>query len=377
MGFSCVLTTRPVTYTPGLRQNWRAPVFPLMHDWLSAVTPLDPPVFLPTIHSQKLLLMIQPTIDTTFGAAFVGLVTSAVLYGLTLLQTYSYFGRFPRDPLHLKITVFVLWILDTLHLGLCTTAIYWYLVRNFNNQAQLAFTHWTMNLQTDCNGVIGFVVELFFAQRVWKVSKNMFLTGIICVLAFLHCGLGIYFTVQAFILKEFSRYSQLTVSRFTSFKSVLLQISNTFQWVTSVGLGGAAAADIIIAVSLVYFLGKNRTGFEATDSLITTLMIYAINTGLLTSICASLAVICFAIMPLNFIWLSFFWCLGKLYVNSLLASLNSRMQLRERISPSDGTFVNLTNLRSDGALQSPGINRRFSRSSGMVRAFTSFFSTSR
>jgi len=150
------------------------------------------------------------------------------------------------------------------------------------------------------------------------------------------------------MLKEFSRYSELT-------------------WVTSVGLGGAAAADILIAVSLVYFLGRNRTGFEATDSLITTLMIYAINTGLLTSICASLAVICFAIMPTNFVWLSFFWCLGKLYVNSFLASLNSRMQLRERIAPSDGTFVNLTNLRNDGSLQSPGINRRFSRSSGMIK----------
>jgi len=292
--------------------------------------------------------MSGPPIDTTFGAAFVALVISAVLYGLTLLQTYSYFGRFPRDPLHLKITVFVLWVLDTLHLVLCTTAIYWYLVRNFNNPGELAFNHWTINLQTDCNGVIGLIVELFFAQRVWKVSKNMYLTGIICVLAFLHCGLGIYFTVQSFILKEFMKYSELT-------------------WVTSVGLGGAAAADILIAVSLVYFLGKNRTGFEATDSLITTLMLYAINTGLLTSICASLAVICFAIMPTNFIWLSFFWCLGKLYVNSILASLNSRMQLRERISPSEGTFVNLTNLRNDGSLQSPGINRRFSRSSGMIK----------
>ncbi len=46
------------------------------------------------------------------------------------------------------------------------------------------------------------------------------------------------------------------------------------------------------------------------------------------------------------------------------------MQLRERISPSEGTFVNLTNLRNDGSLQSPGINRRFSRSSGMVGVFS-------
>lgn len=45
------------------------------------------------------------------------------------------------------------------------------------------------------------------------------------------------------MLKEFVKYTQLT-------------------WVTSTGLGGAAAADITIASSLVYFLSRNRTGFE-------------------------------------------------------------------------------------------------------------------
>ncbi len=42
---------------------------------------------------------------------------------------------------------------------------------------------------------------------------------------------------------------------------------------TSVGLGGAAAADILIAVSLVYFLGKNRTGFEAYVTFYSTLFL--------------------------------------------------------------------------------------------------------
>lgn len=46
-----------------------------------------------------------------------------------------------------------------------------------------------------------------------------------------------------FALREFSKYVQLT-------------------WVTSAGLGGAAAADIVIAVSLVYYLSQNRTGFQ-------------------------------------------------------------------------------------------------------------------
>ena len=34
------------------------------------------------------------------------------------------------------------------------------------------------------------------------------------------------------------------------------------QWVTSTGLGSAAACDILIAVSMVYLLHRSRTGFE-------------------------------------------------------------------------------------------------------------------
>jgi hypothetical protein len=34
------------------------------------------------------------------------------------------------------------------------------------------------------------------------------------------------------------------------------------QWVTSAGLGSAAAADVIIAIALCYYLLQSRTGFE-------------------------------------------------------------------------------------------------------------------
>jgi len=133
-----------------------------------------------------------------------------------------------------------------------------------------------------------------------------------------HCH-GSVFTIEAFLLVEIDQFPKLI-------------------WVTSVGLGSAAACDIIIAVSLCSYLTRSRTGFKRTDSLITTLIVYSLTTGLVTSVIASAAVITFAIMPTNFIWMSFFWVLGKCYVNSFLAALNSRDALRERASPQDGTF---------------------------------------
>ncbi|PIL22856.1 hypothetical protein GSI_15551 [Ganoderma sinense ZZ0214-1] len=200
-------------------------------------------------------------LDTTFGAALVGLVVSACLFGITLMQTFSYFRNYPKDKAYIKWLVILLTVLDTLHLILCTRTIYWYLVSNFGNTDNLDRTSWSMALQTDCNGLIGIIVEVFFARRVWMsgytpdyllpsiliprfaVSKNWLITAIIVVLACLHFGLGVVFTAESFILGRFSKFGVLT-------------------WETCLGLGSAAVADVMIAASMCYYLYKKRTGLK-------------------------------------------------------------------------------------------------------------------
>ncbi|EPQ51004.1 hypothetical protein GLOTRDRAFT_133330 [Gloeophyllum trabeum ATCC 11539] len=179
--------------------------------------------------------------------------------------------------------------------------------------------------QADFNGLIALIVQFFFARRVYLLSENWIITGIIMILACSHFSLGIVFTVQAFRVLHFDRYPKLT-------------------WVTSTGLGCAAAADIIIAISMCHYLAKRRTGFKRTNSIILTLMAFSINTGLLTSILATATAITFATMPTNFVWQSFFWVLGKCYVNSLLATLNGREYIHEKARRHQATFVELSNL---------------------------------
>lgn len=271
---------------------------------------------------------MEPSLDATYGAAFVGLIASAVLYGVTLLQTFLYYKNYPNDSWFTKSIVFTLWVLDSCHLCLCTTALYGYLVTNFNNPPALNRSTWAMNLQTDCNGLIGLIVQCFFARRVWKLSRNYLLTTAIVVFSCVHFSLGVFFTVQGFLLVDTSRFAKLI-------------------WVTSAGMGSAAAADITIAVSLCYYLMKSRTGFKRTDSLISTLMIYSLTTGLVTSFIAFIIVVTFAVMPNKYVWLGFFWLIGKCYVNSILAALNSRDSLREKASPNvDNTFFQLTPFRA-------------------------------
>lgn len=48
---------------------------------------------------------------------------------------------------------------------------------------------------------------------------------------------------------------------------------------------------IVITALVIFYLHRDRTGFRKTDNVINRLIIFSVNTGLLTSICSTLATI--------------------------------------------------------------------------------------
>jgi len=143
------------------------------------------------------------------------------------------------------------------------------------------------------------------------VGKSIIIPSIIAAVGAVAFFIGFDITVRAAALKTWSRYSSLIP-------------------VTCIGMGSAVVADLLIASSMCWFLYHRRTGFAKTDSMITTLMTYSINSGLLTSLFAIAVLISFVLAPTSMIWQIFFWPLGKFYANSLLAMLNSRDRVRDR-----------------------------------------------
>jgi hypothetical protein len=83
------------------------------------------------------------------------------------------------------------------------------------------------------------------------------------------------------------------------------------EWDTITGLSCAAAADIMIAGSMVYLLRSRRTAFAQSRTLVNKLILYSVETGLLTSIWALVIVITFATMPHNLIALGMLFILPK------------------------------------------------------------------
>ncbi|KAI9435494.1 hypothetical protein H4582DRAFT_1969862, partial [Lactarius indigo] len=263
----------------------------------------------------------SPVVDirNSFGAALIGLLVSTTLFGLTLAQTWIYFWRYrKRDSKALKFFVVFIAVMDTFDTILSSYAIYWYLVLNFGNVENLDYVMWAMNIQIAIGpeAIVGALVQLFYARRIFLVSRSIVCPILIVALLTISFSFGLLFAVKEFALRRFSRFHSLL-------------------WVPCVGVTTIAITDLLIAAAMCWSLYRRRTGSARTDSLIMTLMAYSINSGVLTSILSLAAIISFVVSPSSLIWLAFLWAMGKCGVNSLLATLNSREFILERSDAND------------------------------------------
>ncbi|KAG2068161.1 hypothetical protein BDR04DRAFT_1103638 [Suillus decipiens] len=253
-------------------------------------------------------LIPQLNIGSTFGALFIGVIISAVLFGLSNVQAFIYFQTH-RDTgmTFYKLAVIWLWILDAMHLALIFHCVYYHLVINYANFKVLTELVWSGKLEVVFKVLIIFSVNLFYVYRIWILSKSKSIILPITV------GITILLQLAIIIVFVWAIYQ-------CHLFSDLLKI----QWSTFMTLGSITFADVVIASSLCYLLTNCRTGFSNTDSLITKIMVYVIGTGCLTSVCSIATVITFAVMQTNFIFIAIDFLLAKVYVNSFLALLNAR-----------------------------------------------------
>jgi len=263
---------------------------------------------------------LLPHLDlrNTFGALFIGVSFAAVLFGVSNVQAFIYFqAHRGTEMAFYKLVVIGLWILDVLHLALIVHCVYYYLVTNYMNVSALTEIVWSFKLQLIINVLIIYVVHFLYAYRIWIVSKGRsrvlpITLGIIVILA--SGGVSIALVCALYRCHVFSD---------------LIGI----EWATFATFGTFTFVDFAIASSLCYLLATSHTGFSNTDSFLTKLMTYAINTGCLISISSMATLITCAVMPKNFIFLGIEFFIAKLYINSVLALLNARRYLQPKAEP--------------------------------------------
>ncbi|KAI6107172.1 hypothetical protein EDD16DRAFT_1729464 [Pisolithus croceorrhizus] len=279
-----------------------------------------------------------------FGSILIAGLLSAMLYGVTVLQgsvkrnTYVYYMMHcSEDTSIVKFLVAATCILDTLHVS-------------FNNQlwradefgvhclvipgthTQFSTKHCLEYFCPQASAVVQLLivimVQLFFAHKIYRLCRPVvrwLVTAPIIIFVLAHYGFGMVVTVLLCFNNKMNVFTR------TSYYSVTPSAVSV------------VVAEVLITVSLCVILydGGSYSACPRAKRLINTITTYAANRCLLTSIVviAELAVNvdqqALWTMGLNFI-------VGKLYTNSLLASLNAR----EHLWSQGSTSMSILNISS-------------------------------
>ncbi|EAU83007.2 hypothetical protein CC1G_08944 [Coprinopsis cinerea okayama7 len=270
-------------------------------------------------------LAFAPTFHHMYGAQLLASIINTFLYGTSLIITLQYFRRFGRnDPLALKGTVALLICSATVETTASAHQTYDSFITKFGRQELFNEIVPSVTIEFLFVYVTAFIAQCFFATRIWKVGKHFgfkfqWLTIPVIALAFLQLGAGI---AQVSLMIKSKLYSTLD------------QHTATLVKVTTMQGVAAAICDILITVVLCWAFHSHRSGTRRTNSLVDKLIIYAINRGSATSICALLNVLLYYFASGTFYFLIPLQATTHFYVISAVTVLTSREGLRQEMDNS-------------------------------------------
>ncbi|KAJ7229010.1 hypothetical protein GGX14DRAFT_555047 [Mycena pura] len=266
-----------------------------------------------------------------FATIFIGFSVSTMLYGASVLQVYLYFRRY-SDRWTLKTMVATLWLVvqpsftgietfnfltlsrlfDTLTTIFAAHSLFLFVWGFLNGKVQ-PFIAWSFTAEKMLVTIITFIAQCFYARTIMEISgRNKLTTASISFLAITAFGLGIYTTVHLFENPALASIS-----------------TRSFLIVSGLVQGLAALNDIAITGTLSYYLHIRRTGLPSAEKLLDTLILYALSRGVLTAVAQIMFLVLNVALPHHEYWLPFHMVVGKLYVNSVLATLNVRQSLTQ------------------------------------------------
>ncbi|KAJ6484006.1 hypothetical protein C8R45DRAFT_1214890 [Mycena sanguinolenta] len=274
-------------------------------------------------------------VSPTLGALELGVLLSYLLFGVTTTQLYVYYTRFPDDPWKLKLLVAFVWACEATHSACVAHALYLYTILNYGNPKSLIQAlPFTFDTAVLFASIITAFVQGFFAYRIYILGKRRIMAP------------AIFWAISTFRLIACLGIFGTGV-RMTS----LVTYEAEFGWLMNTVWGIGAANDIGITVSLVYLLYTQRNEIRTkTVPLVDKLIVWTIETGMMTSAWALLTLIFFAAMGHNFVWLAIYIIGARVFSNSLLASLNGRSTLRAMEAPTSGIYIPNTNTRRNSPL---------------------------
>ncbi|KDR77665.1 hypothetical protein GALMADRAFT_410088 [Galerina marginata CBS 339.88] len=245
---------------------------------------------------------MQVTLGNTIGAGLLGCTAAAVLFGVAIVQAYIYYTHYPKDWVFQKVIVGFLLLVDTVHTGMTTHTVYYYVIEQFGNVFALEFVVWSFKLQVVFNVFILLLVQTLYVMRIWKLASHFSRVWPAIIIAILVGGYAIGFLLA-----------------FHSFRLKSWDGLDGMASVVKASFSCSTGIDIILAASMCYYLNRSKTSFVGTNNRIVAVIHYVLISGSLTSATSLAILLCFLAMPNNLIFISITFIVTKVYINSYLA----------------------------------------------------------
>lgn len=262
--------------------------------------------------------LVEANITLVTGPLIIGYLIGYFLYGMSVVQFFLYLKNYPKDDRWIKVTVWSVFAVETV-IAVLTGVASWntFGVGWGNNEALLIIDKsWTP--LPIFNSLPAMIVQTFFAWRIWKLTRKMWIACLITTLAIVGSAIAWYYNIRIDMMGR----------RLEAVVSVSAYIS---AW-----LACNVFCDVFITAVISHALYRARasTSVARTATTLLNIIKFTIETGLITAVWSVLELTLWLSMPRNsFHWI-FFLARGRIYNNWLLATLNSRIYISNSTSPS-------------------------------------------
>ncbi|KAL0569104.1 hypothetical protein V5O48_012865 [Marasmius crinis-equi] len=259
-----------------------------------------------------------PSLDDNLGPVVAGCMVAIFLYGAMVVQVFCYYQHdFKKDSVWIKSLVLWTTILETLHTILIAISLYESAVTHFGDYIYLPRVHWPLSYSVAVGAAISASVQIlgclktFYAFRVYTLSGKWWYLVLIALASLARFGLAL----AGVLLIE--KVDSLQIFR-----------NEGIGYIVSV-LAVGITVDILNTTALALILARQK-GHAVRNSrrMIDKLVLWTIETGLLTSVASFASFLLVFTRPYQAAWICPVSFTAKLFSNSLLASLNGRVSLR-------------------------------------------------
>ncbi|KAE9384497.1 hypothetical protein BT96DRAFT_1026875 [Gymnopus androsaceus JB14] len=246
------------------------------------------------------------SLEATLGGLLVSVLIATFLYAITCFQAFLYWRTKFNDYLGVRVLVWAVWVFETMHTTCFWFYLYTILVKYYGVPQEMEQRHWSVTISIVFHGLITACVQSYYSYRVYVLSSGRWLIPTIC---WMLCGMEAVGALALAIL--FYRVGPVVWTE-------------KWEFLATIDIGVDLAVGVVNTTMLCYYLHRRKTGYRSTDQMVTKIIEWSVESGLVTALAALAILIACLVAPDTAVYISMTSFYGKFFSNALLASLNGR-----------------------------------------------------